>query len=353
MNLLFLIGPYRPGRCGVSDYVGLLSEKLEALGHSCRIVSIDPEKGSSLASVATTLPSADVVSLQFAPYAFHPRGLPGRTLLQLAESLADRALHVTFHEIWIGAYPDAPWRERLVRGRQRKNILRFLQVARPDAVYATNAASLDRLRREGLSPEYLYLFGNVPYAAPVPSFSKAESTPRLDNPAIAFFGTPYEDFPYRLVFENLVATFRSMKVEPTVRILGGVREAAGLDLLRKEAERYGLTVEETGRLSTEELSRELQVAASGVATTPYDAIGKSGAAAAMLEHGLPVVAHDDRDTPQDALFAPGPFEDRFALVGQRDFSSRLRQLVEGPKPAFFDGVSYTAEAFLRSVSSFA
>lgn len=349
MNFLFLLGPYRPGRCGVSDYVALLSEKLEALGHGCRIVSIDPEKGSSLASVAAALPPADVVSLQFAPYAFHPKGLPGRPLRRLAEALAERPLHVTFHEIWTGAYPRASLRERFTGSRQRRMVLRFLQVARPQGIHATNAASLNRLGRAGLSPEYLYLFGNVPHAKLPGTTSK--SSPPETGPVVAFFGTPYEDFPYRRLFENLTATFRAMKAEPTVRILGGVREAAGLDLLRKEAERHDLAVEETGRLSTEELSQELQAAACGVATTPYDALGKSGAAAAMLEHGLPLVAHDDGDTPQDALFAPGPFKERIVLLEQADFSSRLRQLVEDPRPDFFDGVAHTAESFLRSLHS--
>ena len=348
MKFLFLLGPYRPGHCGVSDYVALLSEKLETLGHGRQIVSIDPEKGSSLSSVAATLPPADVVSLQFAPYAFHPKGLPGRPLLELAEALAERPLHVTFHEIWTGAYPRASLWERFTGSRQRQEVLRFLRVARPQGIHATNAASIDRLRRAGLYPKYHYLFGNVSHAE-LPETTSESSTPEA-NPIVAFFGTPYEDFPYRRLFEKLVATFRSVKGVPTTRILGGVREAAGLALLRKEAERHYLPVEETGRLSTEELSHELQAASCGVATTPYDALGKSGAAAAMLEHGLPVVAHDDGDTPQDALFAPGPFKERIVLLAQKNFSNHLKTLIRSPKPPFFDGVTYTAKSFISFLS---
>ena len=343
MNLLFLLGAYRPEHCGVSDYVALLSEKLEALGHSCRIVSIDTEKGSSLASVSSALPPADIVSLQFAPYAFHPKGLPGRPLLQLAEALAKRPLQVTFHEIWTGAYPRASLWERFTGNRQRREILNFLRIARPKGILTTNAASIDRLQRENLSPEYLYLFGNVPLAAQIEKIDevwpKAKST-------IAFFGTPYSDFPYRRLFQTLAKTYISMKCEPTVRILGGIREAKGLNLLRKEAERLDLAVETTGRLSTEELSLELQAATYGVATTPFDALGKSGSAAAMLEHGLPVVAHDDGDTPKDALFAPGPFKERIVLLTQKDFTNRLKTLIGTPKPPFFDGVTYTANSFI-------
>ena len=350
MKFLFLLGPYRPGHCGVSDYVGLLAEKLEELGHGCRLVSIDPEKGSSLDSVARSLPPADIVSMQFAPYAFHPKGLPGRPLLQLAEALAEHALRVTFHEIWIGAYPRASWRERLMGKRQRKAVLHFLRTARPQAIYTTNAASLDRLQQADLHPEYLYLFGNVPYATPTTSSSNTEASSRQHDPFVAFFGTPYEDFPYRQLFENLADAF-PMKDTPRIRILGGIRKDSGLALLREEAKRKELTVEETGRLSTEELSRELQGASCGVATTPYDALGKSGAAAAMLEHGLPIIAHDDGDTPEETLFAPGPFKERIILLDDTDFSSRFRELLEAPNSEFFDGVAHTAETFLRSLSS--
>ena len=145
--------------------------------------------------------------------------------------------------------------------------------------------------------------------------------------------------------------FRNLRDAPCILVIGGLRERTALDLLRREAGRHGMIVEETGRLPVEKLSRELQAASCGVATTPYDALGKSGAAAAMLEHGLPVIAHDDGDTPQEALFAPGPFQERIVFLEDSDFSSHLRQLVEGPRPAFYDGVAHTAESFLHSLSS--
>ena len=78
---------------------------------------------------------------------------------------------------------------------------------------------------------------------------------------------------------------------------------------------------------------------------------KSGAAAAMLEHGLPLVAFDDGDTPEEALFAPGPFKKRIILLNDINFSCRLRELLKSPKPSFFDGVAYTSETLLRSLAT--
>ena len=126
MRFLFILGPYRPGQCGISDYVRLLSDRLESMGHECKMLTINPKSGQTLEKTAESLPQCDVVSLQFAPYAFHPKGLPGKGLHSLAASLAGRQLQIMFHEIWIGAYPQATLRERWIGRRQRRQI-HFLQ----------------------------------------------------------------------------------------------------------------------------------------------------------------------------------------------------------------------------------
>ena len=44
----------------------------------------------------------------------------------------------------------------------------FLQTARPFVVHSTNAAALNRLSLMGVEAEYLYLFGNIPWAEALP-----------------------------------------------------------------------------------------------------------------------------------------------------------------------------------------
>ena len=75
-------------------------------------------------------------------------------------------------------------------------------------------------------------------------------------------------------------------------------------------------------MSTNLISEQLKECSLGVSTTPYDVIGKSGATAAMLEHGLPVLAYDDGDTPQESLFIPDPFKDQIFLINDRFFSRK-------------------------------
>ena len=345
MRFLFIHGPYRPGQCGISDYVSLLSDRLERMGHECKRMSTNPESGATLAKIADSLPQCDIVSLQFAPYAFHPKGLPGKGLQSLAKALAGRHLQVMFHEIWIGAYPQATWYERWIGMRQRHQILRFLETARPFAVHATNAATLNRLGLMGIEAEYLYLFGNIPWAE-APS-ARIDTDPVAH---VAFFGTPYDAFPYDLLFERLDETFIAMKKTWDIRVLGNIREKAGLRKLYRVASKYGISVEETKRLTSEELSHQLQFADCGVSTTPYDVLGKSGAAIAMLEHGLPIYVYDDGDTPADRLFVFEAFKDQVFLLNDPKSSEQLIEAAEQLSKPFFNGVAHTAEKFIEAIA---
>ena len=179
-----------------------------------------------------------------------------------------------------------------------------------------------------------------------PQFSGNEVVRELDE-----FGAVYKQLEGDLLFERLAETFTAMERPWNIRLLGHIRDKTGLKKLRREADRHGITVEETSMLTSEELSHGLQVADCGVATTPYDVLGKSGAAAAMLEHGLPLVAFDDGDTPDEALFAPGSFEHRIVLLGDKNFAGSLGDGIQAPKPTFFDGVSHTTEGLVRAIES--
>ena len=84
-----VLGQYNPGACGVSDYANLLSEELEEK-FSCSRISIDSSNASSFSSLADSLPEADLISLQFAPYAFSTNGLSGAGLLKFAKAVRHR-----------------------------------------------------------------------------------------------------------------------------------------------------------------------------------------------------------------------------------------------------------------------
>tara|TARA_B100001057_G_scaffold97317_1_gene94071 strand:+ start:23 stop:781 length:759 start_codon:yes stop_codon:yes gene_type:complete len=251
-----------------------------------------------------------------------------------------------FHEIWIGAYPSAKWKERWQGGRQKREILKFLDHAQPQNVHSTNCAALDRLSEAGIDARHLYLFGNIPYAPVEETGSRRAKDNELK---VAFFGTLYNSFPYPLLSERLLEISKKHKRTVRMLIMGRHREQGGLQSLKMESSKHGFELELTGELSTQTISHRLQECTLGVSTTPFDIIGKSGATSALLEHGLPVLAYDDGDTPEDRLFVFEPFGDQVFLLNDPSLQIQLTEHMTKAKPAFFNGVKHTAQSMLKSL----
>ena len=338
MKACFISGPYNPGKCGISDYIKLLSQKLQILGNSVERTNFTQDL--SFSNKDCPLPKADIYSVQFAPYAFSCSGLSGRSLINLAESLSNKVAHINFHEIWIGAYPNASLRERLNGWRQRKEILQFLRIANARSVTCSNSAAKDRLIQAGVLAKHLYLFGNVPH-------TPFEDISVSSNLRVALFGTPYENFPYNLMAEKLAEISSSLKKPVELRVIGRQRVNEGLNQIRNISKKFNFSFSETGELSPQSISIELQSCDLGLCTTPYDVLGKSGATAAMLEHGLPIIAFDDGDTPIEKLFIFEQFSDQVFLLEDNKFISRLLAFMQKKRKPFFDGVAHTTEEMLR------
>jgi glycosyltransferase involved in cell wall biosynthesis len=339
LKICFISGQKESKQCGITDYVELLAHGLEKLGHQTELYFIN--KGGE---VLTDLPDADLYSIQFAPYAFATNGLPNQILKCLARKLQYQKVHLNFHEIWVGAYPNANWKERGIGWLQKKQILGFIRNCKPASITSSNGASMDRLKQAGILVSFLYLFGNIPYSAIF------KVTTRVQSMKIAFFGTPYADFPYHNLgdfFSNLSKTCHK---QLEIILIGRQRENGGTDKLLSLCKKNNFLIKMSGELSTNLISEHLQRCALGVSTTPYDVIGKSGATAAMLEHGLPVLAYDDGDTPQESLFIPDPFRDQIFLINEDTSVEKLLQYIEKPRKTFFDGVAHTAKKMLELVS---
>ena len=341
MKLCFISGPYKPGRCGITDYVTLLCRELKKHVNICKRITID--RNHSFSDISKNIIEADLYSIQFAPYAFSSTGLSKRGLNALAQSLKNRKTHINFHEIWIGAYPNASWKEKAIGILQKKEILKFINTLKPSLITCSNAAALDRLHQVKINAKYLYLFGNIPNS------NEKEEVP-LKDLQVAFFGTPYDKFPYFFLAEKLVEISKSSQKTVHIKVIGRQRERTGIKEIHRISKINGFNISHLGELSESEISKELKSSDIGVSTTPYDILGKSGATSAMLEHGLPVLAYDDGDTPQESLFIPYPFKDRIFLINDHSSVEKLLQYIEKPRKSFFDGVAHTANKMLELVS---
>ena len=339
MKICFIAGQKNSKQCGITDYVELIANELEKLGHEIEQYFINKGSGE-----LTDLPNADLYSIQFAPYAYATNGIPNQVLKCLSRKLQNQKVHVNFHEIWVGAYPRATWKERGIGWLQKNLILGFINKCKPEWITSSNAAALDRFKQLGIPARFLYLFGNIPFSA------NSKATPKGQTHKVAFFGTLYADFPYHKLdnFFSTLSKTSGKKLE--IILIGRQREDAGSDHLYSLCKKNKFLIERTGELSTNLISEQLQKCSLGVSTTPYDVIGKSGATAAMFEHGLPILAYDDGDTPQESLFIPYPFKDRIFLINDHSSVEKLLQYIEKPRKSFLDGVAHTANKMLGLVS---
>jgi glycosyltransferase involved in cell wall biosynthesis len=340
LKILFITSPSKPRKCGITDYLDLLSKELEKQGHQVLTQTINSPV--DFGNFSTDLSAIDLCSIQFSPYGFSSNGISGPYLKSFANALSGKKTHLVFHEIWIGAYPKAKIKEKVMGWRQKREILKFVKLLNPSVIFGTNSAAIDRLKREGIHAEYLYLFGNIPLS-PIPAGSQKESF------RVAFFGTVYENFPYEKLdgFFSALSKIYAKKIE--IVLIGRQREDEGTARVLSLCKKNDFLIEKTGELSSDSISIILQKCNIGVSTTSYDVIGKSGATTAMLEHGLPVLAYDDGDTPMESLFIPDQFKDQIFLINDDSSAVKLLQYMEKPRKSFFDGVAHTANKMLELV----
>ena len=199
-KVCFISGRYRPGKCGISDYIDLLRQNLKAHSIDSKHFSIDDLANLDLGT--TQLPDAEFYSLQFAPFAFSSAFLFRKKLKPLQQLINGKKLHINFHEIWVGAYPSASLKEKLRGWIQKIEIFRFIKSIEPLIITTSNSAAIHRFADSGIQAQSLYLFGNIPY------YNISKKTPKEERIRVAFFGSLYQNFPYHKLIDYLKALFK-------------------------------------------------------------------------------------------------------------------------------------------------
>jgi len=189
---------------------------------------------------------------------------------------------------------------------QRQCILRTLRVLQPQTVSTSNATYTAMLKAAGVAAAELPLFGNIPVleigsSQAFPPQLVAAGIP--DDPCARkewwlalFFGTLHREWtPEPFVSILLQAAKQAGKRVCFLSVgrLGAAGEARWETLQRD----YGheIAFVKFGEQPCGEISRLLQIADFGIAASPLNLIGKSGSAAAMLDHGLPFIVTRDEE----------------------------------------------------------
>jgi len=225
---------------------------------------------------------ADVVSLQWVPYAFHPRGIPWGIEKALGRIAGRRAAQVMCHEIWIGAEAGAGLRRRVTGVAQRAVMRRLFRTLRPGCVQTSNAAYAALLGKAGIKAEVLPLFGSIPVTG-------GEIERDAGVARFGMFGELHPEWPP----EPLLGRLRGLGKRIEIVHMGRIGKGAGV--WREMERRYGMEfgLKRHGEQSVSRVARFLTEMDFGIATTPLALLGKSATATAMLEHGLPVIVNRD------------------------------------------------------------
>lgn len=365
MKILFFCGSLEAGRDGVGDYTRRLADECASRGHACTVLALHdlyvgrvtdqtPDKvrhirlpatepwPGRLAWAAHQLQqiAPDWVSWQLVAYGFHSRGFLPAALLQYAPELRGPRCHVMLHELWLGLEAGATWRSRATGWLQRRGVLCLLGQLDPDCLHTSQAAYQLALRREGYASEVLGLFGNIPLTdnspgrePPFARWLPAPARGEVGAPLVALtFGTLHPQWRPAATVSWLLATARRLARQPVLLALGraGSHAPAILTAFRE----HGVQVGVAGELDPADVSRLLRAADLGIASHPWALIGKSGAAAAMLEHGLPVVVPRDDWRLRGAPAAPASAGDALLVrLAGLDPARTDRWLASGRTPA--------------------
>jgi hypothetical protein len=329
MRLLFLCGSLEPGRDGVGDYTRRLAQECAKLGHTCALIALNDGHVAAPAEVVepgglatlrlppgTEIATAvafrerfapDWISLQLVSYALHPKGLLFAAIPRLHALIARIPLHLMLHELWLGNDAVPRLRHRVIGWMQKSSLRRLLATLRPALVSTTNPVYAALLKTIGVDAGILPQFGNIPVAPagqPLPDEIASQLQPSFDWTGL-FFGGLYREWQPEPFLSRLARAARTAgRSVGLVQIgnPGGEGNAIWSQLERDYAATFNFV--RLGPQPGPVVSAVMQLADFGIAASPWSVIGKSGAAAAMLDHGLPVIV--TRDDFQPRVVAPVP-----------------------------------------------
>jgi hypothetical protein len=373
MRIAFITGGIEGG---VGDYTRNLAKQCELFGHRCCVVALyDAAVTASVCSeqelrLPTIQPwrerialaqqfldrfEVDWLSFQFVCFGFDNKGLVHQLLFHIQPLLKNRNVQVMFHELWVNHGGGEPLKFVVWGAMQRFLVLQFLARVHPQQVHTSNTAYLQALKQEGVKTDILPLFGSIPVGRNTGDTwlfdllnqqgFQIDPSRRSECWLMLFFGALHPIWPPEALMETLekIATRQKKRIA----ILHAGRIGPGESLWTSLVERYSkiFTFVRLGALPEKQISELFLSVDFGVSATQYQLLGKSSSVIAMLEHGLPVIAHaEDRSLPEPVL---SELDTSLILRLNNQFEERLLRNIRQPGQARLPRI---AQAFLNSLS---
>ena len=323
MKIAFLCRSLERGRDGVGDYTRRLAAELVRHGHPSVVVGLNESAISASVFEAQEMEGASVpvlrlpeimpwgerataarewldafnpdwVSLQYVPFAFHPKGLTFGFADTVKEIIGSRPLHWMFHELWLLWNLPLPLRQRGVGQLQKACIRRCLRKLKPRAVATQLPLYQAELRKIGIAAELLPLHGNIPVQANGDAdqwlTARCAALKMPETLTAGFFGNLLSTLDAGLVAAQL-ARLNVPKDRLLMLLAGkiGAESARHWESLEQEL-KASATFHKLGELDEREASYYFSSLDYGLTSYPSKLMNKSGSVAAMREHGLQVIA---------------------------------------------------------------
>lgn len=310
MKIIFLCGCVEPGKDGVGDYARRLTGELIRQGHNVALLGLNdpyiseaseerqadndvtipvlripaalpPDSRFKLAKAWVANFNPDWISLQYVPFAFHNKGLDLQLAKQLGHWGKGYKWEVMFHELWVGMESSAALKMKVWGRIQRFLIVKLLNALKPSVIHTQIPLYQAQLHRLGFESSVLPLFSNIPFD------TTNELKRKPDQLMFLLFGSIHR----ASLIEELAteALEYSIKHNLALQLVIIGRAGPEQEIWKEIWSGKGIDVNVMGEQPAFMVSRMMQVANVGIATTPSYLIGKSGTAVTMLEHNLPVI----------------------------------------------------------------
>ncbi|MGB5943439.1 MAG: hypothetical protein WBG71_11210 [Leeuwenhoekiella sp.] len=370
MKILFICGSLEPGKDGVGDYTIKLSEKLTHFEYECSVIALSDPYVSELnhdlyqlgpnKKIATLripknqynsvhrgelqklidLFNPDVISLQFVPFAYNDKGIP-LYLVSLLKSINTVAQwHVMFHEIWIGHASRSIFGKSYWIGSLQKRIIYKLQAVLNPVCHTHALYYKYLLNKEKITTYHLPLYGNIKKTQrnrnlfyniiKESPLSNWQSQNILQNNIAVIFGS-FPEFWDLSEILNKWSTYLTNENKTGLLFILGKHNYDSTNKINRLRQKYPLiTFIRLGILQEKAVSQILLHADFGINPTPLAIVEKSGAAAAMLDHGLSIITTRvgiiQKNTEIDFLSIPNVYFE--PNLRAEDFGRLIRKSID-------------------------
>jgi hypothetical protein len=323
MNILFITSSFEPGKDGVGDYARLLAQTALLSGHRCAVLALHDKfthqsmsyvlDRLSVLRLPTTLDKKqkttasktfierfqpDWISLQVVSYGYHKFGFVFELSSILDKVLPSNALlQINFHELWIGTEIGHQLKPFIIGQFQKYFLLRLIKKFDPVFVSATTEVFCFMLSQNKIASILLPSFSNIQKSSNCTDFKLLDpilaNQERSNSIWFVFFGSINPNWNYRPLFSYLIDQQNNTGKKMTILSVGNLSKGLGIweEIVADFSEQ--LIFVKLGERNDKEVSCLFQQCDFGLTGYPELVYEKSGAIAAMVDHGLKVIVSND------------------------------------------------------------